>query len=180
MPKEILDVIDTAVKIGLGALISGISTYRITKNNHIHENKKNAKDKKIDILECASEEIEPYLTSFHAIIAKCNIFITHENIVGSIEPDSQVNAVLNEMDIDLMNKREVLYKAKSKLKLIGLNEVIEKLESLGAVEDRFRKEVKFNKILPTEEEIHNYYDEYCENKNNYEISLQKAFNNIYT
>lgn len=31
MPTQILDIVDTAVKIGLGALISGIATYHVTK-----------------------------------------------------------------------------------------------------------------------------------------------------
>ncbi len=32
MTKEWLDIIDTTVKISLGALISGVTTYFITKN----------------------------------------------------------------------------------------------------------------------------------------------------
>jgi len=179
MPKEILDVIDTAVKIGLGALISGISTYQITKRNHTHENTKNSKDKKIEILECVSEEVEPYLTSFHALLAKSFVYVTHDNKVGPIIANSQVSTVLNEMDVDLINKRGDMYKAKSKLKLIGLNDVIEKLEDLGEIEDRFREEIIFNKVLPTEEELSKYSTNYRKYKNNYELSLQKSFEGIY-
>lgn len=42
-----IEIIDTAVKIGLGALISGIATYMVTKRNHAHEIKNGiATDKK--------------------------------------------------------------------------------------------------------------------------------------
>jgi len=33
MPQSLIDVLDTALKIGLGATIAGLITYRITKLN---------------------------------------------------------------------------------------------------------------------------------------------------
>ncbi|WP_027076295.1 hypothetical protein [Maribacter antarcticus] len=37
MEKELIKIIDTAVKIGLGALITGISAYFINGQKHNHE-----------------------------------------------------------------------------------------------------------------------------------------------
>jgi len=49
-----IEIIDTAVKIGLGALITGVITYVITKTNQSHEIKKIGRDEKVKLIrECA-------------------------------------------------------------------------------------------------------------------------------
>ena len=46
----VVEIVDTAVKVGLGALISGIATYMVTSKNHSHEAKKNVAADKKEIL----------------------------------------------------------------------------------------------------------------------------------
>jgi len=46
VPKDIIDVIDTAVKIGLGALISGVTTYFVANKNYKNDKTKSLIEKK--------------------------------------------------------------------------------------------------------------------------------------
>jgi hypothetical protein len=36
----LIDILDTAIKIGLGASIAGLSSYALSRRNHLHENQK--------------------------------------------------------------------------------------------------------------------------------------------
>jgi len=55
---EIIDVIDTAVKIGLGATITGIATYIITNINHKNELEKQHTNENKELLKEISRKIE--------------------------------------------------------------------------------------------------------------------------
>ena len=54
-----IDVADTVVKVGLGALASGLATYKVTKLRLSHENKKAIFESKVvvlkDIVSCVNE-----------------------------------------------------------------------------------------------------------------------------
>jgi len=53
-----LEILDSAVKIGLGALISGVATYLITSRNHAHEFRKAADQDRRELLREAATLIE--------------------------------------------------------------------------------------------------------------------------
>ncbi|MBU3005034.1 hypothetical protein [Paraglaciecola arctica] len=54
-----IDIVDTAVKVGFGALASGLATYKVTKLRLSHENKKIVFENKVailcDIVRCVEE-----------------------------------------------------------------------------------------------------------------------------
>jgi hypothetical protein len=52
-----LDIVDSAVKIGLGALISGVATYWLTKLNHDKTIEKERAQRKSDLLEAIAEQV---------------------------------------------------------------------------------------------------------------------------
>ena len=54
----ILQIIDTAVKIGLGALISGIAAYLVTKTTHREEARKLRSRRRSDLFEQVAEQVE--------------------------------------------------------------------------------------------------------------------------
>ncbi|HEY6095700.1 MAG TPA: hypothetical protein VIU93_12185 [Gallionellaceae bacterium] len=45
-----LEIIDTAVKVGLGAAISGVTTYLVTMRIHKHEVRKDLRKEKTELL----------------------------------------------------------------------------------------------------------------------------------
>lgn len=58
MATTIVEVIDTAVKIGLGALITLVGTYAVTKMNHRHDHTKESRKRFYDSLELVGANIE--------------------------------------------------------------------------------------------------------------------------
>lgn len=53
-----LEIVDSAIKIGLGALISGVSTFLVTRKNHAHDLEKMARDDKKYIIREVSTLLE--------------------------------------------------------------------------------------------------------------------------
>jgi hypothetical protein len=53
-----IEVVDTAVKIGLGSLITLAGTYVITRLNHEHENSQEKRKRYFDALESVGADVE--------------------------------------------------------------------------------------------------------------------------
>lgn len=72
MPTTWLDIIDTAVKIGLGALISGVATYSITRLSNKHENQKIFASRKFEMVRESANYLEMFNEHSHA----CSLVLT--------------------------------------------------------------------------------------------------------
>lgn len=57
---ELLSIVDTAVKIGLGALISGVATYWVTKLNHENDIAKTKIKRQRELLEDIAGQTEEF------------------------------------------------------------------------------------------------------------------------
>ena len=53
-----LEIVDTAIKVGLGALISGVTTYFVTTRTHSHEIQKSFQNEQKELLKEASIKLE--------------------------------------------------------------------------------------------------------------------------
>jgi hypothetical protein len=77
-----LEILDSAVKIGLGALISGVSTYVVTRRSHLHEMRKLAS-------EDARALLRQSCTLVEEAAAQVNMFIhANDHRVAGAVPDS--------------------------------------------------------------------------------------------
>jgi len=59
-----IQVVDSAMKIGLGALISGVATYWVTRSSHSREIEKQAILRKKELIEKISQEFEIFWNSY--------------------------------------------------------------------------------------------------------------------
>lgn len=157
MATEYIDIIDTAVKIGLGALISGVSSYSIVKLRQTNDSKKEVQKRKLDIIEDAVARIEDYfsgLTEFLSAIE--GVHKTQPNI-SKLDPDNTTDtkawSFLYEYDVTYCDSRNQRAYAISILRLIGLSKVIESLRDLDEIDHEVRDRVMFKKEIPTKEII---------------------------
>ncbi len=102
MATELLDVIDTAVKIGLGALISGVAAFSIAHVNHIKEKGREIRAKKTNMLEEISELIDAYFSAFSNSVALIDGAIhsgftttLYKTLVNETSPDGKPNIYRN-------------------------------------------------------------------------------------
>jgi hypothetical protein len=58
MPATLLEILDSAVKIGLGALISGGAAFLVMRHNHAHDRRKAALEDKRSLLRSTAKLLE--------------------------------------------------------------------------------------------------------------------------
>jgi hypothetical protein len=120
MPKDILEIIDTSVKIGLGALISGVTTYLVTKKNHGQEFKKISLENKHKLISELCEEMEEYFNGFHTYCGEVFARIRNENL---IDKESKTKLPITVSDV-FTNTYPQKNKALSKLKILQITDAI--------------------------------------------------------
>ena len=103
MEAETAALIDTALKVGLGAIISGITAYMITGRNHEHEE---AKTK----WEARKSLVIETLKSSQEYFSACSNFFSHiDGVSKEIESSGKAKpdyiTFLNEADKQFLQKR---------------------------------------------------------------------------
>ena len=149
-----LDIIDTAVKIGLGAMISSIVTYFALLKNHNQENQKDLRNTKKELLRDCSLKIEECTTVFN------NAFnlITYERV----QSNGNHGMLSNENLVELTKVTNIGNDAKSIAYLLIENQLTLLLE-------KFLKEMS-DTTLHLKNNNTSYDDEYVDSK----IKLMKA------
>ena len=129
MPKEILDIVDTAVKIGLGALISGITTFYVTTLNHSKDSEKESARRKKEMLESIAEEIETFSNAVMEYWAYLVEFTRYKE--SSKEIPEGIKDKVEEAGVRLFRDFAKLPNAESKLLLFGFDECEVKVRQFG-------------------------------------------------
>lgn len=152
MTTEYIDIIDTAVKIGLGALISGLATYYVTRLNHKKELERESRIRKLNIIEEAAKHIDEYIYAFVNFISAING--AHKNYPSrkvfdySNEGDQITWDYILKLDNEFCDKREQKLNALSKLHLLGLSSVANSLSELDELDITVRNLVMFENNIP--------------------------------
>ena len=109
-----IEVIDTAVKIGLGAVITGVASYFIAKSNQKHEVDREHLRRARDTLETVSEELEKVHKYSVELYAAASVFL---NKPPGTHPPPQDDESLVTQAIDTAR---ILHRLESRLLLLGL------------------------------------------------------------
>ena len=155
MTTEIIDVIDTAVKIGLGALISGIVTYTVTKTSHSNEKKRELLKRRLDIIETSISQADLYFNSFRILWSAIDGVITQHpkktKLDLKIEDELESYKFIRKTDREHIKTRSNERSTEAKLRLIGLDKAADLLFSITPIENELRQLVMFDEILPSKE-----------------------------
>lgn len=174
---EVIEVIDTAVKVGLGALISGLTTYAVSARNHKSENSKEAAKKRVEILTFSLEKLDNYFACFNDCISA----LSGQHLQG-VNPgpiSSEFKEYYKKRDENLTLSRADRAIAASRLHLLGLKEANKIIIELMAIERDLRKETVFNNRLISHEELMDISTRMLTEKNKTYDLLSTAFNDVY-
>jgi hypothetical protein len=155
LPKEWIDVADTAVKIGLGALITGIFTYLGVKTSSSSEKQKFMLEHKTKLLEQISDDIETYFRSFDSYIAKI-AGITKRQKQNNEEGNdfsARQRKSINERDQVLVEGWAYQKSAISRLRLVKANAAVKALGKCNSLEKELRDRIVFDKEVPKYDEV---------------------------
>lgn len=148
--KGWVDVADTAVKIGLGSLITGVFTYIGLMLSSGSERKKYALNHKISVLEQINNEMneyfiaaETYLGTYHGVVISRN----KNGTEGRGLTADQTNKLI-EVDNELVNKWNSHRVCLSKLRLLKVNKVGDLLDQYNIVVSKeIRRPLVFDNVV---------------------------------
>ncbi|MDH5647347.1 MAG: hypothetical protein OEZ01_15160 [Candidatus Heimdallarchaeota archaeon] len=153
MSKEIIDIIDTAVKIGFGALITAVATYAVTRLNHKKENEKAIINRKLDIIEMAAAHFDKYENSFRRLLSRIDAAVIQlpnmTNFEASNKNHDYFFDLIRKEDEYFCEARDHRSYAMSKLHILDLSNISDLLEELNKLDIEVRDFVLFDKKIPT-------------------------------
>ncbi|WP_217557865.1 hypothetical protein [Vibrio metschnikovii] len=170
-----LEILDTTVKIGLGALISGVTTWKITQLQHRNDNEKQRRARKIESLESVAEQVEVF--SHHVMVYWARIVDFTRRKGGGSQLSDDFLKELNEARTNLYHSYKNLNSAESKLLLLGLSESQQSLRVFGEAVSRFYAEVYIGEHGKPLEEVKVWRDDILENRRIFFEDLNLAYEN---
>jgi len=179
LTTEIIDVIDTAVKIGLGALISGISAWAITKTSHSNEKKRELLKRRLDIMETSITQADLYFNSHRDLWSAIDgVRTQHSNNTKlnlKIKGELESYKFIRDADSELIKTRSNEQSTESKLRLIGLDKAAEILLSTTPLENEIRQLVLFDKNLPSKKQLDSWDETLTDIIKRFHSEMAKGF-----
>ncbi|WP_407471148.1 hypothetical protein [Xanthomonas campestris] len=134
-----LDVIDSAVKIGLGAVIAGISAFALSRSQHYREMTKAKVEREFQILKDVAEQTERLTQSA----------LRYWSLTGDLHRSRRSSKALSaKKEADFTESKEALYNSfheltssEAKLLLLGKQDAQTALRTYGDMISSFRKSV---------------------------------------
>ena len=166
-----IEVVDSAVKIGLGALITGIITFVLSTTQHRNDQKKAKVAREFEMLKEVAEKTE----SFNNVALRYWSLYSdwrRRLILDSSVPKSNI---LLDAQHDLFNSFSELTTAESLLLLFGYNEASVSLRLYGETVIAFRKRVASLDIPFDENDAASYRESMIDKR----AQLFQILNEIY-
>lgn len=179
LAKEWIDVVDTAVKIGLGSIITGFFTFIGVKLSKKSEIDKHFIEHKTKVLESAMLDSHEYFSAVRTFISllrgnsksRCNTIL--------MDYPSEDLDVLYETDDKLVSSWKSMESAIASLNLLGAHECSKIIEDVLQIEKDVRIIAVFDlKLMPFEElsEINTKINQAIEN---FQIKAAITYNSLY-
>ncbi|MBI6187610.1 hypothetical protein JEP98_00340 [Providencia rettgeri] len=172
---ELYDLLDTAIKIGLGSVITIVGTLTVTKLNHKNDRLKDINKRAMDLIETISIDVEEATHVFLRYTALMTEWTKNkskgfpEGLTGDRAKE------LAKVKIDLFDQFKSLSASEGKLMLLSLPDVSEKLRVYGElVQDIRRKYHDYNESV-TVQDMENARAKLLEARKNFFTSLSSAY-----
>ncbi len=174
MAKEVLDIVDTAVKVGLGAIISGGATYYVTRLKQSAETTRDYRQHKWQILEGALDDATGYMLELGTLFATLD-GLRRDNPEALRIDATRESAFLEERGEALQDAVLKRNRAVSRLKLVGEAKAADNLAVLSDLEDRIRAMVILKGCLPQTAELNSWFHQITKAKDAFVRSLAENY-----
>ena len=150
-----LEVIDSAVKIGLGALIAGVSALVLAKAQHRNTLAKDRAEREFQLLKEIAEKVERFT---HAALKYWALSADWHRALRK-DPEAKKSAQLRAAQDELFDRFNDVTNAEATLLLLGQEDAQAQLRTYGDYVVSFRKTVS-NSADPLSDEAINDYRTY--------------------
>ncbi|MCX4122045.1 hypothetical protein ORU18_23425 [Vibrio parahaemolyticus] len=177
----IVEVIDSAIKIGLGATIAWLSTYSLTKLKHSRDEAVRISTRDEQMVIQISGDFEEYMQYFAEYFSRLDAIRTNFEL-GKLDRESWgvlwQGLETMEHDGSLMKARHKLIRARSNLELLGLKDTSKLVGQIIDLETHMRSYylVSLSTLTPPEKEFCNEIaDKYSKLHDSFYAALHQRF-----
>jgi hypothetical protein len=160
MAATYLDLVDTAVKIGLGAGISAVSGYLVVRANQSAERMKMFTIRRLDILEKAASHFDEYVGSLSNLIATIDGVRLETPGLEKFNLDNEDHqkrySFIQKNDKKFCEDSQNATYVVAKLLLLGLKDTATVADNFTKLAQEIRSLVLFELTLPTDAKIESW------------------------
>lgn len=179
MSKEWIDVVDTAVKIGLGSLITGFFTYIGVKLSKSSEIQKHFVEHKTKVFESSMSEVHEYFSAFKGFVSLLGGMATDIGNLDAIDfPNNRKKSMLKSDSI-LVEAWKTQDSAIASLNILGAHDCAKALSKAKKIEKEIRDIVVFEEKLPTFETIKDTGKRFREVMDEFYKESSKYYDSLY-
>jgi len=173
--KTWIDVVDTAVKIGLGALIGGGISYMLARLEHTKSAKLEFSKRRFETLQSAFEEISDFSSAISLYWADLNngIFKREKGTLS----DEEITEI-EKAEKELYQKFLVLGRARTKLELYAESESVKELDSFRSVAEKFFRNGTIRNKGYSQKDMANTKNDLIEKRSKVMESLSNAYRSV--
>ncbi|MCW8891513.1 MAG: hypothetical protein OQL20_12710 [Sedimenticola sp.] len=177
MPTEWVDIVDTAVKIGLGGLVSGIATYHVTKLKNRSDDAAARKEVIRSLLLEAVKHADEYFDFVYDYYSKLESVSRNSQSIELSDKDwDDLYEYLDEHSEFCQNNKSSFSLAESRLQLLGLKDPCDYLSKFQRGEAELMMFViKRDKTLPDEQFLVEWAEKYVPIKTSFQKATSDAF-----
>lgn len=172
MPTEWINIVDTAVKIGLGALISGVATYHITGLNHNNQHDQEKRKRRNDHFDQIITNADEYFHAFFRVVSLVDGISKQYDDINELDSGNprhvKIFKELRARDIKFSEANNHHAYAASRLRLLDLSTALIALADFNRIVEEVRTEVFFIRRIPESEVIKDW-----------KIALKKSVSDFY-
>ncbi|MCO6058496.1 hypothetical protein NG726_17700 [Pseudomonas sp. MOB-449] len=173
MPTTWIEIADTAIKIGLGAVLSGISAFVINHQSHNKNIEKENHSRNKETLESVTLSIEE-LT--HVLLKYwSSILDWSKNNEKGVKPSKEKSDSIVELREDVFNLFKGLTNSEGRLLLIGCVEQQKKLREYGMLISEFYRYASRNNEEMQSSELEAWRSKILEAREQLYSSLNKSY-----
>ena len=179
MAKEWIDIADTAIKIGLGSIITGFFTYIGMRLSHTNNQNKFMLEHKTKVLEKIADDVDFYFSCWNGVISRIagttrNMNHDDENI----ELTSSQYESIKGKDRRLVESWAQRQSSISRLRLLKAESASKKLTNAFKLEAELRESMFFDRKYLNYNEISEYREDVKNIQKEFQIELANFYEKL--
>ncbi len=148
----LIEVLDTAVKIGLGAAISGIAAYLLARDSHTRDLEKVKYIRRQEALEMMADNAEKHFSAWRDLASSLGGMYGGSNPPDPEFSEAQWRRII-EQDRAFISTHASFGHMLSRIGLLGLSDVIKPVNAYIALMREFRDPMMLSRTTPPREEF---------------------------
>lgn len=178
MTTTLIDILDSAVKIGLGAAITAFAAYKSNRLNHVNDRTREIRSHKLKTIESIADKCDTYFLAYTKLHNRLEGIRKKHNRSGELPLSAEQQQYIKECDKELHAAFEGASSARARLRLLQAFEAEKILREIGERIADYRNKIIFDKALPPQEVAEKHIEEFIGLRRKFDDALGNLYSQL--